>query len=94
MTDDAGHTRSITTNEEKSSIFLQIFFPKCPADNHIPSNPDYPYWIEYLFRPSLAQFHRCVMRLSPYKAPREDSIPNVVNKESSDLIAEYLLEIF
>ena len=42
----------------------------------------------------MAQLHRCVARLHPYKAPREDRIPNVVIKESVDLITEYLLEIF
>ena len=42
----------------------------------------------------MTQLRRCVARLSPYKAPGEDGIPNVVIKESLDLIAEYLLEIF
>ena len=42
----------------------------------------------------MAQLRRCIARLSPYKAPGEDSIPNVVIKESIELIAEYLLEIF
>ena len=55
VTDVHGHTKSITTNKEKSSVFLQIFFPKCPADDLVPSNPDYPCRVEYIFRPSAAQ---------------------------------------
>ena len=94
VTNDVGHTRSITMNKEKSSIFSQIFFPKRPIDNHVPPDPDYPHRVDYSFRLSMAQLHRCVARLSPYKATGEDGIPNVVIKESLDLIAEYLLEIF
>ena len=94
VTDDVGHTRSITMNKEKSSIFSQIFFPKCPVDDHVPPDQDYPHQVDYSFRLSMAQLRRCVTRLSPYKAAGEDSIPNVVIKESLDLITEYLLEIF
>ena len=47
-----------------------------------------------MFRLSSAQLRRCVARLSPYKAPGDDGIPNIVIKESLELIAEYLLEIF
>ena len=42
----------------------------------------------------MAQLRRCVARLRPYKAPREDGIPNVVIKELMEVIAEYLLEIY
>ena len=94
VANSAGHIRSVTTNKEKSSIFSQIFFPECPADNLIPADLDYPHCVEYSFRPSMAQLRRCFARLSPYKAPGEDGIPNVVIKESLDLITEYLLEIF
>ena len=78
VTDDHGHTKSVTTNKEKSAVFSQIFFPKHPAYDLVPPNPDYPCWVEYAFRLSMAQLHRCVTRLSLYKAPREDGIPNIV----------------
>ena len=42
----------------------------------------------------MAQLHRCVARLHPYKAPGEDSIPNAIIKESMEVIAEYLLESY
>jgi len=34
------------------------------------------------------------LRLSPHKAPGQDGIPNVILKESIELIAEHLLHIF
>jgi len=46
------------------------------------------------FRLSMAQLRCCVARLTPHKAPGEDGIPNVVLKESLELIAEYLLSIY
>ena len=63
VTNDIGHTRSITTNEEKSSIFSWIFFPKRPIDDHVPPDPDYPQRVDYFFRPSMTQLRRCVARL-------------------------------
>ena len=79
---------------KRKALFLKVFFPKHPADNLVPPDPDYPCRVEYIFRLSVAQLHRCIARLSPYKAPREDGIPNIVIKESLELIAEYLLKIF
>ena len=46
VTNDHGHTKSITTNEEKSAVFSQIFFPKRPADDLVPPDPDYPCRVE------------------------------------------------
>ena len=42
----------------------------------------------------MAQLQHCIARLTPHKAPGEDGIPNVVLKESLELIAEYLLHIY
>ena len=42
----------------------------------------------------MAQLRRCVARLHPFKAPGEDGIPNTGIKESMEVIAEYLLEIY
>ena len=50
--------------------------------------------MEYRFQLLLAQLRHCVVRLAPHKAPRDDGIPNVVLKESFDLIAEYILHIY
>ena len=42
----------------------------------------------------MAQLRRCITRLCPFKAPGEDGIPNTIIKESMEVIAEYLLEIY
>ena len=40
--DEAGHPRTITTNEEKILAFSRIFFPRQPASDLVPSNLKYP----------------------------------------------------
>ena len=56
----ANHTKSITTNEEKSFAFSETFFPKRPADNLITPDPQYPSQVAYSFKPLMAQLCRCV----------------------------------
>ena len=58
--DGVNHTKSITTNEEKSLTFSEIFFTKRPAGDLIPPDLQYPSWVGYSFKPSMAQLHRCV----------------------------------
>ena len=65
-----------------------------PDANLVPADPEYPCQVDYSFRPLMVQLHRSITRLSPYKAPREDGIPDVVIEESVELIAEYLREIY
>ena len=71
-----------------------MFFLAKPVGVLVLPDVDYPTWVKYSFQPSLAQLRCCVMRLGPHKAPGEDGIPNVVIKESLELIAEYLLRIY
>ena len=92
--DESGRSRAIIMNEEKSLAFSWIFFLTRPTSDLIPPNPEYPSRVDYFFKPIMAQLHRCVTRLCPYKAPGEDDIPNAVIKELMEVIAEYLLEIY
>ena len=71
-----------------------MFFLAKPAQSLIPPGAEYPEHVAYQFRPSLVQLKCCVSRLSPHKAAGDDSIPNVVLKESLGLIAEHLLHVF
>ena len=71
-----------------------MFFPEKPTELLVPSDAEYPDCVSYSFRPTLAQLRRCVAKLSPHKVPGKDGIPNVVLKESLELIAKYLLHIF
>ena len=86
--------RVISTNDEKGDMFGHIYFPTQLADDQVPVHAKYPDWVCYKFRLTMTQLCHCIARLRPYKAPGEDGIPNVVIKESFDLIAEHLLRIF
>ena len=71
-----------------------IFFPHKPTATSLPDNPEYPARVKYRFRLLEAQLSRQISRLQPYKAPGEDGIPNVVLKQTSELIIPYLIQIF
>src|SRR6266481_1474502 len=89
-----GTRNDVSTNEEKGDVLHQLFFPEWPPGSHIPHEPLYPNRIRYSFWPSLTQLHWCISRLSPHKVLGQDSIPNVVLKESLEVITEYLLRIY
>ena len=58
--DGVNRTKSIMTNEEKRRAFSEIFLPKRPASDLGPPDPQYPSWVGYSFKPSMAQLRRCV----------------------------------
>ena len=89
-----GTTIEVTTNEEKATAFHQSFFPPKPPATSLPDDPEYPAQVKYKFRLSEAQLCQQISRLQPYKAPGEDSIPNVVLKQTTELIMPYLIQIF
>ena len=82
-----------STNDKKSQMLAKLMFPIRPSgctvreleeDNQLPS----PCGI------TEEQIQRHLARLSPFKAPRADKIPNIVLKKSAKLIIPYLLQIF
>ena len=89
-----GAISSITSNEEKGAALCCLFFLAKPVQSLIPPRTEYPDRVSYSFRPSLAQLKHCIARLSLHKATSDDGIPNIVLKESMELIAEYLLHMF
>src|SRR6266481_6815023 len=89
-----GTRNDVSMNEEKGNVLRQLFFPERPPGSHIPHEPLYPDRIRYSFQPSLMQLCQCIARLHPHKVPGQDGIPNVVLKESLEVIAEYLLRIY
>ena len=91
VTSEDGTIRDVSSNKEKSRVLHHIFFPGKPVGNHTLPDPEYPNRVNYSFCPSMAQLRQCIVRLSPHKAPGQDSIPNVVLKELLELKAEYLL---
>ena len=89
-----GAVSSITSNEEKGVAPCHLFFPAKPVQSLIPPGTEYPDRVSYSFQPSLVQLKCCIARLSPHKATGDDGIPNIVLKESMELIAEYPLHMF
>jgi hypothetical protein len=92
--DADGTTRRAETNEDKSCALAKAFFPPKPATSQIPSSHSYPRRVAYQFRLHEAQLRRQISKLKPHKAPGDDGIPNVVLKESADLLIDHLLWIY
>src|SRR6266481_7713720 len=90
----SGEPVELCTDAEKGVAFCNIFFPNRLMASLVPLDPMYLLSVEYKFELSREQLHQHIARLQPFKATREDGIPNIVVKEVQDLLAEYLLWIF
>jgi hypothetical protein len=77
-----------TDNEKAASIFFPPKPPSLPPmdDDAAPRLSPLPFNV-----PQLHQVIRRIERSAPFKAPRNDSIPNIVLKSCVDLIAPVLL---
>jgi ribonuclease HI len=89
-----GEMQEATTNQEKSDMLLNAFFPPPPELTSVPQDYRYPNPKPCYEKITKIQIMRVINGLSPYKAPGLDNIPNVVLKESAVIIADYLLQIF
>jgi hypothetical protein len=85
----------INNSEEKARTFTKQFFPPLPVcqgmDN---TQQEYPDPLPDPEPPDKNQIEGIISKLSPYKAPGLDGIPNIVLQKSYDLIADYLLHIY
>ena len=93
VTDQNGTERHTTTNDEKSEALAKSFFPPPPLSPIIPLScyPQPANIFRYFTR---AQIKISADKLSAYKAPGPDGIPNVVLKKSIDLISDHLYYLF
>src|SRR6266481_7195137 len=91
---ESGAHAEAAMNEEKGTALRKQFFPHKPMESSCPDTTDYPPCIHYRFKLPEEQLRRQITRLQPYKAPGGDGIPNVVIKETAELISPYLLQIF
>lgn len=90
-----GWEQDISTNEEKSKAFLSTFFPPPPAqENAAEDNTAYNSAVEDRGEIDLETLRRHLEKLSPYKAPGPDGIPNIILMRSSSLIETHLQFIF
>lgn len=89
-----GSIRLHKTNAEKADLLAKTFFPPPPLDHGVPPDSDYPPPLPYHAEFSRAHICRTASRLQPHKAPGPDKIPNVIWKESIDILIEYLFHIF
>ena len=94
VVNQAGEQVLINDNEDKARTFVKMFFPPPP-----PGVEDYDDYVypEPLPDPPLitvSQIRRHIAKLSPYKAPGPDGIPNIVLQKCVSVIMKRLIRIY
>jgi hypothetical protein len=84
----------VSDNNEKAKLFAKTFFPPPPANTSVPLAYEYPAPLPSPSQITEQQIEEQIRRLSPYKAPGPDEIPNIVLQKCLDLILKHLLHIF
>ncbi|EIM89355.1 uncharacterized protein STEHIDRAFT_38410, partial [Stereum hirsutum FP-91666 SS1] len=79
----------------KAEVLAKSFFPPRPAESSVPTDFIYDDPIPGTYHNfSRAQIRAQVSKLSPYKAPGPDGIPNVVLMKCIDVIIDRIFFIF
>ena len=85
---------TVTTHEtpwQKAAVLKEMFFP--PKPHHLPPYPGDsdppPAPLPFSTLP-LSAVHQCIKKLHLFKAPGPDSIPNIVLKHASEVLAPLL----
>ncbi|TFY73291.1 hypothetical protein EWM64_g10721 [Hericium alpestre] len=89
-----GSTHAVNSNEEKSHYLVSSFFPPPPAVSSVPPDADYPEPLDNPKAFTRARIKSQLAKLSPYKVPGPDGIPNVVLMCSADHIVNHLYYIY
>jgi ribonuclease HI len=92
--DDEGNILELNDNADKARVFAKTFFPPPPQQDEDVAPYDYPDPLPDPQPPDKPQIERAIRRLSPYKAPGPDGIPNVVLQKCYALIADRLTYIY
>ena len=82
------------TNEDKSNTLAKTFFPPAPNTTTVPADYLYPESLPDPTPITEDQLLRAINKLSPYKAPGPDEIPNAMFKNCSDVLTPHLLRIY
>ena len=66
------------SNTDKSRLLQEAIFPRLKRDDLV--TPDHNYLVpKFCFEPvTNKQIHRVIAKLSPFKAPGPDGVPNVL----------------
>jgi hypothetical protein len=80
------------SNEDKARIIADSFSP--PLTTSVPANFRYHKPVAYKAKFTREQIARVVSKLSPYKTPGPDGIPNIVFKQCIDIIIDHLYHIY
>jgi hypothetical protein len=89
-----GNITEASTNDEKSKMIAESFFPPPPLTDSVPENQEYPDPVAKHTPFTTCQIRRAISKLSGYKAPGPDDICNIVFKECADLLVPYLTYLF
>lgn len=81
-------------NKGKAKLLAEAFFPPKPATSTVPQEYQYPAPISSVTTVTEKQIHAHISKLSPYKAPGPDKIPNIILQKLANLVVPYLLPIY
>ena len=92
---DDGTTTEVNDNEEKAKTFAKTFFPPPPAQAEQDAQQEaYQDPLPNPPPPNIQQIERIIKKLSPYKVPGPDGIPNIVLQKCFNILANHLLFIY
>jgi ribonuclease HI len=95
VNDHEGRALEVNDNEDKAKIFAKVFFPP-PPEQPVEEDEveEYPDPLPDPPLPDKRQVETAIRRLSPYKAPGPDGIPNIVLQKCFEIIADHLVQIY
>jgi hypothetical protein len=82
------------TNEDKSKVLADTFFPPPPLLSAIPEDYNYPNPATPFKLFTKEQINRTISNTSSYKAPGPDGICNIVFKRAASTLVPYILHLF
>lgn len=89
-----GSLREAVTNDEKSTLLAQAFFPPAPASSNIPANFEYPDPVTPFKPIKEGDVRHTITNTSPFKAPGPNGICNIVFKRNASTLIPYLTHLF
>ena len=82
------------SNQDKAKELAKSFFLPLPTTSNMPANQEYPTPLKGIHYFSRARIHQVFKTLSPFKAPGQDKIPNVVYMRCMDALIDHLFYIY